>query len=136
MPTSNKTSKPLSPETSVDAIAVLLNPNNEAIGAYMEATQTMLRGVAAFNAELLSFATTRFQKSVELSQSIAECSGPHEAFQLQCECGRSETEQYFDEATKMMNMAAEVARDSWAPIQSQASSALEGIVQRPTGPES
>jgi hypothetical protein len=94
----------------------------DASAAYLEnamhASQAMLRGMAALQSEMLAFANTRLREGLEASGSLLECRGDaRQAVNLQLDFARRATEQYLDEAGKLMALAAQMARECWAPIE-------------------
>ncbi len=117
-------------QSDSEAMASLLTQNAAAMSAFTEATQNMLRGAMAFNNEVMSFATKRLQQNFETGLSLTSCHDAGEACRLQVEYGHSAAEQYLEEANRIMSLATEVARDSWAPIESQAQATVETMTKQ------
>jgi hypothetical protein len=84
----------------------------------IQASQAMLRGMAAFQSEMLGFANSRLRAGLEASSSLLELRGdPRQAATLQLDYARRATEQYLDEAGKLVAIAAQATRECWAPLE-------------------
>jgi hypothetical protein len=90
----------------------------------IEAGSTMVGGIMSLGQELGEFAAGRLRDGIATSQRLMDCADPSEAFGVQCELARATREQFFSEAAKLMELAAETARRSWAPIEVRAQEAL------------
>ena len=101
--------------------------NGQAMTALMDASEAMMRGVAAINEEMVSFATNRFQENLEMSQSLMRCDDLEKALDLQRDFAQKTAEQYLAEATKLMTLTTQLAQSSWEPMQHQAEDALKAL---------
>lgn len=99
------------------------------LDAFFQAGQAMLRGVSALNEEFIAFANTRLRSNMKTGRSLNNCDSVEEAFQVQCDYARAASEEYFTQATKLLNIAAEVARESWTPVESRANSAMAELTK-------
>lgn len=112
-----------------------------AAGVYLDgalqASQVMLRGMAAIQSEVLEFAGTRLREGLQASGSLLECRGDaRQAIGLQLDFTRRATEQYLEETSRLMGIAAQMARDCWArPEASDHESAGRASETRPTEPQ-
>jgi hypothetical protein len=105
-----------------EAAAAAQLPLDDQSAAYFEnaiqASQAMLRGMAALQSEMLAFANARLREGLEASGSLIECRGDaRQAVNLQLDFARRATEQYLDEAGKLMAIAAQMTRECWAPVE-------------------
>lgn len=102
----------------------LLERNGENLKAVIRANEAVLDGMAALSRELMDFGSARLRHDMEASESLLQCRDPEQAFRMQCEFARAATEQYFQEANKLMSIAAKVARDCWTPLEDRTRAAL------------
>lgn len=97
--------------------AAFMAGNGEGIETAMESQRAVMDGVAEIGQEVMTFMGHRLQEDMEVSRSLMACTTPEEAFHVQCRFAETATREYFDQARKVMEMAARVARDSWAPVE-------------------
>ena len=116
------TSTPTEPPAPM---AALLASNGEGIETAMESQRAVLDGMAEIGQEMVSFMNRRFQEDMEVSKSLLACKTPEEAFNLQRRFAETATREYFEEARKVMELAARVARDGWAPVERHTTEALK-----------
>lgn len=110
------------PARGLEDIAAATGSN---LNAYTEATQAMLKGVAAFNDEILAFANTRMEENMKAGQALMQCGHLGGALQLQLDCACGATEQYLVEAGKLAEIATRVTGEYLTPLQSRAREVAE-----------
>ncbi len=98
----------------------LVSVNTATMDAFLRASEAVLKGMASLNEEVMSFADKRMRASIDTSQSLVKCSNFAEAMELQSEFARSATEDYMEEASKLLNLSAEVTKEGIAPWEAQA----------------
>ena len=98
---------------------------NSSISAYSAATQAMLKGVAAFNEEIMAFANSRIEENMKAGQALMHCDHLGGAVQLQIDCACGATEQYLAEAGKLAEIATRVTGECWTPLQDRAHEVAE-----------
>jgi hypothetical protein len=108
----------------------LLESNGANLDAAMKATDAMMKGMAAFGQEMVDFTNERLRQNIETSQSLMGCNDMSQAFGLQCGFAQAATQQYLQEASKLMTLAAEVTRESWAPIEARTRETLARLNNR------
>ena len=81
--------------------------------------------MAEISQEMMTFMSHRLQEDMEASQSLLACKTPEEAFNVQRRFAETATREYFEEARKVMELAAKVARDGWAPVERRTAEALK-----------
>jgi hypothetical protein len=108
----------------------MLQSNGANLDAAMKATDAMMKGMAAFGQEIVEFANARLRQNIETSQSLMGCSDITQAFGLQCDFARNATQQYLEEASKLMTLAAEVTRETWEPIEARTRETLTRLNNR------
>lgn len=108
---------PDTPETSVpEGVDEMLDTNVANVEAFARATEAMIKGMANLNAEMARFAEDRIRANFERMQSLLKTSDPADVVELQVNFARLAAEQYFTETTRLLNLAAQVTEESWAPI--------------------
>lgn len=103
----------------------LMATNGETLRAVMKANEAALEGMVAIGREIMEFGTERVRRDLETQGSLMRCTNAEEAYRLQCDYAREATQQYFEEASKLMNLSAQIARDCWAPIEDRTRAAIE-----------
>jgi phasin family protein len=106
-------------------MARVFGANGANVTAFIEAGEALLKGMIAINQEVMNFTNQRMRADVEVGQSMARCTDPVAAFDLQCEFARSATEQYLAETTKLMQLATKMTMASLTPLQVRAKVALD-----------
>lgn len=111
-------------ETAASQFMALTGDNAATLSAMIEASNAMLMGMMTIARETIEFSNERLRESLEASQRLMGCKDPNEAFGMQCELARAANQQFLDEASKLMNLAAEMTRLSWAPLELRTREAL------------
>ncbi len=124
MPRQTRTSTTPSQEPP-DPMAAFVAGSGEGIETAMESQRAVLDGMTEISQEVMTFMSHRFQEDMEASQSLMACTTPEEAFHVQRRFAETATREYFDEARKVMELAARVARDGWAPVERRTAETLK-----------
>jgi hypothetical protein len=85
--------------------------------ALMRASDAMLKGMMAMSQEMTDFTNARLRQTVERSETLLRCSDPAEAFGVQCDFAQKATQQYLDEANRLMALATTVTGKCWEPLE-------------------
>ena len=117
-------------ETMTPDLAALVDSNGANIAAFVKASEALWTGMTAMGQEMAQFASTRLRENMDLSGSVMQCGDPREAFRLECDYARNATRQYLDETSKLLGIAAETSRRSWAPIEELTKETLGRISRR------
>jgi phasin family protein len=121
---------PDTPEASEpEGVDEMLDTNVANVEAFARATEAMIKGMANVNAEMARFAEDRIRANFERMQSLLKTSDPADVVELQVNFARLAAEQYFTEATRLLNLAAQVTEESWAPIKDRVDEEF-GIVSK------
>ncbi len=122
--TTEKKKTPSAPPGEIDfeSIAAL---NSMTLDAYGQATQAMLRGFAAINEELMSFANSQMRDGVRAGQAMMTCGDVTEAVRMQINATRAASERYFAEAGRLLDLTAKMARESSTPLENRARAFME-----------
>jgi hypothetical protein len=95
-----------------------------AMQAVIRASDAMLKGMVALNREMPEFANARLRENVERSGTLLRCTDPASAFNLQFDFARKATQQYLEEANRLMALATQMSGKCWEPIEECAKEAL------------
>ena len=110
------------PEVDYQSLALASGTTMQAM---MRASDAMLRGVMALSQEMTEFTNARLRQNVERSESLLRCHDPAEAFGLHCDFAHRTTQQYLDEANRLMALASEVSGRCWEPLEEATREALD-----------
>jgi hypothetical protein len=100
------------------------------MNALLQASDAMMKGMMAVGQEMTEFASARIRENVERSETLMQCADPVSAFGLQCSFAQKATQQYLEEAGRLMALATQLTAKSWEPIQT---CARETLGQTATG---
>ena len=100
------------------------------MNALLQASDAMMKGMMAVGQEMTEFASARIRENVERSETLMQCADPVSAFGLQCNFAQKATQQYLEEAGRLMALATQLTAKSWEPIQT---CARETLGQAATG---
>lgn len=92
--------------------------------AFMRASDAMLKGMIALNQEMTEFTNARLRQNVERSETLLRCADPAAAFNLQCDFAHKATQQYLEEANRLMALATQMTGKCWEPIEECAKETL------------
>ena len=120
--TRTSTAKTQEPPTPM---AAFMASNGDGIGVALESQRAVMDGMAEIGQEMMTFVNRRFQEDMEVSRLLLECKTPEEAFDVQRRFAETATRAYFEEVRKVMELAAKVARDGWAPVERRTAEALK-----------
>lgn len=103
----------------------MLDANVAIMDAFTRGTTAMINGMTNLHAEMARFAEDRVRANFERTQSLLKTSDPADAVEVQVNFARSAAEQYFMEATRLLDLAAQVTEESWAPINDRIGQGLD-----------
>jgi len=90
--------------------------NGAFVEAVTQASQNYMQRVAALNEEILGFAAQRMQKNSEAGESLMKCKDLSDALRIQQEWLRTMTEQYMQEASRIVEMTTKAAMAGFSPV--------------------
>ncbi len=109
---------PASPTAATESqLLALAEESTATFIAVIEAGNTMLRGIMMLGQEMTEFTAARLRENIDTSQRLMDCADANEAFGIQCDLARAARQQFLGEAARLMELAAETTRLSWAPIE-------------------
>lgn len=95
----------------------LIDGSGDTLAAVMKSSEAVLQGMASLGNEVVSFAGKRIEENMATSQDFSQCRDVEQAFSLQCDYARKATEQYLEEARKIMELTSSMARASFSPFE-------------------
>ena len=116
-PTTPTATPTASAETGSFDYQALIGGSGENVAAVMKSSEAVLQGIASLGNEVVSFANQRLQENLATSQEFSQCRDVTQAFRLQCDYARKATEQYMEEANKIMELANSMTRESMLPFE-------------------
>lgn len=108
-------------------VEAIMATNGENWRAFMKAGEAMLEGMTAVGREMMDFGNARMRHDIATSESLMRCNGAEEAFRLQCDYAREATQQYFEEAGKLMQLTARMTREYWVPLEDRTRATLHQL---------
>ena len=105
----------------------LLNSNGENLKAMMRANEAVLEGLAELGREMMAFGGTRLRQDLSASESLMCCKDASEALRLQADFARSASEQYYSEASKLMELASKMTKDCWCSLENRTQVTLQTL---------
>lgn len=73
--------------------------------------------VSALGQEMAQFATGQLRQTMELPVALTKCTDPREAFEVGCNHARTATQQFLDEASKIVDLEVQMSQRCLAPFQ-------------------
>lgn len=105
----------------------LFQSNGAAFAAALRSGEAMLHGMAEINREVMTFAADRLRKNFEVSESLLGCRDPAQAFGVQVDHAEQATRAYFEEATRLVTLAARLSEECLQPIEQQTRETLSQV---------
>jgi hypothetical protein len=96
---------------------------------WIKASEAMFNGMMSLGQEMSEFATARLRENMEFTSTVMRCGDPQEAVRLEMDYARHATQQYLDEASRLMNMATELSQNGWAPLEAATRETLKRTEQ-------
>lgn len=132
-PKSNATaiaSDAMADETPMDA---LLDQQGQAFEAVAASNRVLLDGLTALNEEMMAFMAQRLRQDVDVSQKLFDCRTAQEVIDLESAFVRSAISDYFDEASRIFEMASITTRSSVEAMQAHSDKMMRSATQRKNG---
>ncbi|MHA7871029.1 MAG: phasin family protein [Hyphococcus sp.] len=94
--------------------------NNRNLEVATRAARACFNGAAEFNKEMIGFVNARLKKDMESASALMGSKTSEDAFQTQAAFVEQAFRDYAEEASKMLNMAADIARQALEPDEPRA----------------
>lgn len=101
--------------------------NGAAAESFVRTCEACTNGAATMNAEVLRFISTRLGRGVELGEAVSKCEGWAGVVNVQQDWARQATQDYFTEASKLVQLTAKLTQESWEPVYEQTNQMLSEL---------
>lgn len=110
---------PKSPESASlqQPFESLANANSESLTAMLRANEALFNGFSTIGQEMMDFANTRLRQDFEVVQSMMSAKDVEEVYRCQSKFAEAASQQYLDEANKLINLVTKTTRDCWGPLE-------------------
>ena len=105
----------------------MMQSNGQMLEALIRANEAAIRGMTALNQELMEFGNARLRENAERQASLSNCRSIEEAYEVNADFLQSATQQYVEEASKLLRLAAEMSQDYWTPLESRTKDVLQSL---------
>ena len=105
----------------------MMQSNGQMLEALIRANEAAIRGMTALNQELMEFGNARLRENAERQASLSNCRSLEEAYEVNTDFLQSATQQYVEEAGKLLRLAAEMSQDYWTPLESRTKDVLQSM---------
>jgi len=92
--------------------------------SFARTCEACANGATTINAEVMSFMNNSLSRDIELTQAMAKCENWSGVVDVQQEWARQATQEYFAEATRLVQLAAKLTEESWEPVYEQANQTI------------
>jgi hypothetical protein len=96
---------------------------------WIKASEAMFNGMMTLGQEMGEFATARLRENMEFTSTVMRCGDPQEAVRLELDYARHATQQYLDQASRLMQRATELSQNGWAPLEAATRDTLKRAEQ-------
>lgn len=105
--------------------ASMMAMNNAFMEATSEAFQSYMKALMSISEALLSFATSRIQCNLRTSEELMRCRALPDAMRVQQEWLREASDQYINEATKIVDIATQSTIKGFSPLVQRSAQVFE-----------
>jgi hypothetical protein len=96
---------------------------------WIKASEAMFSGMMILGQEMGEFATARLRENMEFTSTVMRCGDPQEAVRLELDYARHATQQYLNQASRLMQRATELSQNGWAPLEAATRDTLKRAEQ-------
>ncbi len=94
------------------------------------AARAYFNGVTKLNQEMMGFISNRVKKDIETAQTMMTSKTSEQAFHCQAEFVEGAIRDYAAESSKLLNLAADMAHETLAPVEKRTEEVLHSIDER------
>lgn len=91
------------------------------VDAVLASGRAVIKGYQSVGTELLAFYQSRMKSGLDMGKSLAECTSPEVALELQIDFTQSALKAYVDEFKKVGELTGKVMTDTFEPLNQRAS---------------
>ena len=105
------------PESVQQQFEDLANANSENLNAMLQANEALFNGFSTIGQEMMDFANARLRQDFEVVQSLMGAKDMEEICRCQTKFAETASQQYLDEANKLINLMTKTTRECWNPFE-------------------
>lgn len=124
MPRNTKSKTQTTQASAREALDPIAAFNGAAAETFVRTCQAYTNGSTTMNAEMMSFLNKRLNRDIEIMQAMSKCENWAGVVNVQQKWARQATEEYFAEASRLVQLAAKLTEESWEPVYEQANQTL------------
>lgn len=130
--TQDKSGAPPPPPAQADATP-LFNPadaarlNNRNMEFAARAARAYFNGATRLNQHMIDFVNARVKKDMETAHALVTCKNSSDVFHAQSRFLEDAVRDYADEASKVFTLAAEITRETLAPMEKRTGELLDAM---------
>lgn len=95
-----------------------------------KAARAYFNGMTKLNQEMMGFFSNRVKKDMETAQTMMTSKTSEQAFHCQAEFVEGAIRDYAEETSKLLNLAADMAHETLAPVEERTEEVLHSIDER------
>ncbi len=124
------------PEVTENGMFPLLDPSelsklgSRNMEVATRAARAYFNGATKLNQEMMGFISNRMKKDMETTQTIMTSKTSEQAFHCQAEFVEGAIRDYAEEASKLLNLAADMAHETLLPVEARTEEVLHSIDER------
>ncbi|MFM9845387.1 MAG: phasin family protein [Dongiaceae bacterium] len=103
--------------------------NSVDLTPWIKASEAMFNGMMTLGQEMGEFATARLRENMEFTSTVMRCGDPQEAVRLEMDYARHATQQYLNQASRLLQRATELSQSGWAPLEAATRDTLKRAEQ-------
>ncbi len=124
MPRNTKSKTQTTQASAWEALDPIAAFNGAGAKTFVRTCQAYTNGATTMNAEMMSFMNNRLNRDIEFTQAMSKCENWAGVVNVQQKWARQATEEYFAEASWLVQLAAKLTEESWEPAYEQANQTL------------
>ena len=103
--------------------------SNESMNAAMQSASIITKGYEEIFANIANLVKTSFENSMAASKAMMTCSSPQDAWTVQTNAIKSNTDFITSEVTKISEMSSRLAQEAMSPLASQMNSTISTVTK-------
>jgi phasin family protein len=114
-------------EKALKSYDAVLGYGKETAEAVMQSATVAGKGVESINSEIYSYSKQSIEDTVAATKAVMGSKSVHEAFEFQTDFAKSAFEAYVAELSKLSELTAAAAKDSFAPFKGRVQAWLDVV---------
>jgi Phasin protein len=96
---------------------VFIDASSAGLNVALTSSAEFWSAASAMGQEMTQFAAGQLRQTMELPVALTKCADPREAFEVGCNHARMATQQFLDEASKIVDLEVQMSQRCLAPFQ-------------------